>query len=75
MARQTVAGLVADLGGRAAVAKKLRVVPTAVSHAISREIIPAGWYLILKSLADAEGVDCPTSLFAFRPIRKPSVRK
>ena len=65
----TVAAI-CDRVGRKAIAAALNVRATAVSNAVKDDCFPSKWYLVVKSLADGAGIDCPDRLFAFsRPER------
>lgn len=58
--------------GRKAIADAMSVRVTAVSNAVVDNRFPSKWYLVIKSLCDAQGMDCPVSLFSFeKPEAKP----
>lgn len=57
----------ADAIGRKTMADALGVLPTAVSNGVVRGAFPASWFLVVKALADARGIECPPDLFGMRP--------
>lgn len=56
----------ADALGRAEIAKATGVGLTAVSNAVVRGWFPPRWFAAVKTLADAQGVECPVELFRMR---------
>ena len=63
---------IADVIGRKEIADTVSVGPTAVSNAIARGAFPASWYLSIKVLCEARGVNCETAWFA---MVRPSSQK
>jgi len=57
--------LVLALGGQRMVADALKINPSAVSMALKRGDMPSSWFIVMKGLADARGIDCPMCLFSF----------
>jgi len=51
--------------GRKEMALELGVGFSAVSNAVVAGVFPAKWYLVITSMCEAKGVDCPDSLFTF----------
>ena len=49
--------------------KALGVKKRSLELAITREVFPASWYLIVKELCEKEGIACPPHLFNFK-VRK-----
>lgn len=56
----------ANAVGRKEMADALGVGLTAVSNAVVRGWFPSSWFLVVKSLADALGHDCPPDLFKMK---------
>lgn len=48
------------------IATRVGVTPSNVRASRRRGKMPACWYLIVKSMCDERGIDCPSNLFAFR---------
>ncbi|WP_277022212.1 hypothetical protein [Paracoccus hibiscisoli] len=63
----------ADAVGRKKIADALGVLPTAVSNAVVRGWFPSSWFLVVKSMADQVGQDCPPELFKMRVSDTPNV--
>lgn len=61
----TEAQKLSRLLGRSAIAAALGVVPSSVSNASKKGVFPAAWYLVVRSLAHEQGLDCPVEAFAF----------
>lgn len=57
---------IADAIGRKRLAAELNVGLTAVGNAVVRGEFPASWFLIVKSLCDEAGANCPPHLFNMR---------
>lgn len=56
---------ICDALGRARLAGVLGRGLAAVSNAAGQGAFPAQWYLVVKSLCEAEGIECPYSAFKF----------
>lgn len=65
----TVASI-CEVVGRKVLADRLNVGKTAIGNAVSENLFPARWYIEVKALCDAHGIDCPEALFSF--VRAPS---
>lgn len=63
----------ADAIGRKRMADTLGVGVTAVSNAVVRGWFPSSWFLAVKNMAEAEGQECPPSLFKMRTGTSPNV--
>jgi len=57
----------ADALGRKRISETLGVGVTAVSNAVVRDKFPATWFLAVRELATAEGLECPPELFGMKP--------
>jgi hypothetical protein len=60
------AGEFADRVGRVAIAEAIGVGLTAVSNNVVKGSFPSSWYLALKELAEAQGIECPPALFRMK---------
>ncbi len=56
---------ICDTIGRKRLAQALGVGRTQVSNAAVADVFPARWYAVVKALCDAEGIECPLTLFSF----------
>lgn len=63
----------ANAVGRKEMADALGVGLTAVSNAVVRGWFPSSWFLVVKSLADGIGHECPPDLFKMRGGNTPFV--
>ena len=59
------AAVICDLLGRKVMAAELGVGLTAVSNASVEGRFPAKWYVAVRKMCEAAGIDCPESLFNF----------
>lgn len=51
--------------GRARLARALGVGLTAISNATVEGRFPAKWFLVVTTLCETDGIECPPSLFKF----------
>lgn len=58
--------IICDRIGRKKIEQKLGVGKSSISNAVSDGMFPASWYLVIKGLADADGIECPESVFNFK---------
>lgn len=56
---------ICDRIGRKKLAERLGVGRTAISNAAVDGRFPAKWFMVIKTLCDEEGVECPLLLFNF----------
>lgn len=64
---QTVSNIVAKIG-RDKIRASLGVGSAAVSNAITDNVMPPRWYVVIQQLCGEEHIDCPQDLFAFVEI-------
>lgn len=64
---------ICDAIGRARLARALGRTKGAITNGISDGSFPSRWYLVVKKLCDAKGVDCPDSLFSFVECGKQNI--
>lgn len=53
--------------GRAALARRLGVVVTAVNNAVARGKFPCSWYLVVNAMAAERGLECSDEMFSMVP--------
>lgn len=56
--------------GRRRIAERIGVSVSAVGNAVVDGRFPANWYGAMKEMCDAEGADCPLSIFAMKGIEQ-----
>ncbi len=59
------AAVICDLLGRKVMAAELGVGLTAVSNASVEGRFPAKWYVTVRRMCEAAGIECPENLFSF----------
>lgn len=59
---------IADAIGRGNIAEALNVGATAVSNAVVRGAFPPSWFLIVRDMAERQGIDCPPALFGMKQV-------
>ena len=57
---------IAEALGQTKIAARVGVGSTAVNNAVTRGVFPCSWYFILKSMCEAEGIECRRELFNFK---------
>jgi len=75
---QTTVSDLCDALGRKEIAARLEVGAAAVSNASSDGLFPAGWYAVIREMCQESGLNCPDTLFNFRPAnsrRSPDPRQ
>lgn len=55
--------------GQDAIVSALGVSTHSVRHAKFAGSMPANWYVSVKDLCDAQGIDCPVSAFNFKQMQ------
>ncbi len=55
----------------ASIADRVSVSPAAVSMQISKGMFPASWYVEIKKMCEAEGIECPVNAFNFKSPAPP----
>lgn len=56
---------ICDTIGRARLAKALGVTKGAITNGVANGTFPSRWYLVVKDMCAAKGVNCPDALFSF----------
>ncbi|WP_109464387.1 helix-turn-helix domain-containing protein [Albibacillus kandeliae] len=57
---------ICDGVGRKELADRLGVGKASITNALREGAFPASWYMEVKALCDASGLDCPLEAFNFR---------
>lgn len=66
--RNQIKAFVDELG-RPAVMEQLGLTsPSAITNAIRQEKLPAHWYVGMRELAEARGLECDPELFGFKRV-------
>lgn len=52
--------------GQRSMADALGVSPTAVNNAVSRGFFPTSWFLVVREMCAARGIECPDEIFNFK---------
>ena len=62
---QNSVAAICDRLGRKEMAQALQVRATAISNAVRENTFPSKWYLVVRQMCAAAGIECPDELFAF----------
>lgn len=62
---QSIVSDICDALGRRAIAARLGRSVAAVSNAASDGVFPSAWYIVIREMCAAAGVDCPVAAFNF----------